>query len=69
MATARARNPKLTPAALAHWREKQKGWTKHHLARALRVSQTTITQWENGSRFPPYYLGYALNWLMTHDPT
>lgn len=62
MAHARKRNPRLTGEALRTWRLKHK-LTTLQLAEELGISQPTWTQWESGSRFPPYYLGLALNWL------
>lgn len=68
MAVRRQRNPRLTPQAITAWRERQ-GWTKYKFARSLHVSASLVGMWESGSRFPPFYLSYALNWLTTHEPT
>jgi DNA-binding transcriptional regulator YiaG len=59
---ARVLHPKLSGQSLREWR-KGMGWTQVKLAGELRVSQPTIAQWESDVRHPPFYLGYALNYL------
>jgi DNA-binding transcriptional regulator YiaG len=59
---ARLRNDRLTPVAIRQWRAHM-GWTQVKMAALLGITQATLAQWEAGARFPPFYLGYALNWL------
>lgn len=62
----RKRNPKLTPETLKQWRA-QMGVTQSDAAELLGVSQVCWSQWETGRSSPPFYLGYALNWIREHS--